>query len=105
MASLQSILSQLHPDFFKALCEPTRQNIVTVLAQKNKPCSVSQIAQYCTVDISVVSRHLNLLKQAGVVAANKQGREVFYSLNGEETSSIFKKLAQALDNCCPQGKP
>lgn len=100
MSTLQSTLSKLHPDFFKALSEPTRQKIIGTLAKKEAPCTVSEISDWCTVDISVVSRHLSLLKQTGVVDAKKQGREVFYALNTEETGDKFKQLAQALDACC-----
>jgi ArsR family transcriptional regulator len=40
---------------------------------------------------STVSKHLTILKQAGLVESQKEGRWVYYSLPGEDTSDIVKQ--------------
>lgn len=64
--------------FLAALAEPTRLRIVRHLA--GGPSNVTKIAVDIGVEIVNVSHHLNLLKSAGVVASEKDGRFVVYSL-------------------------
>ena len=55
----------LDADLFKALGDPTRLQLLACLAKCARPCSVSEVADCCHVDLSVVSRHLALLQRAG----------------------------------------
>jgi ArsR family transcriptional regulator len=57
------------------------------------------------VNISVVSRHLSTLRQAGVVEADKRGKEVFYRVRITELIDLLRNLADALEACCPDGVP
>ncbi|HAU15057.1 MAG TPA: ArsR family transcriptional regulator, partial [Gammaproteobacteria bacterium] len=81
MSELNAIVDELGTDFFKALSDPSRIQVLLRLASSPNPCTVSQVAEDCTVDLSVVSRHLSQLKRAGILSAEKQGREVYYRLN------------------------
>ena len=63
---------------FKALGHPTRLFIVDELA-KGERC-VCELTDMVGADISTVSKHLSLLREAGVVADQKRGAQVFYSL-------------------------
>jgi ArsR family transcriptional regulator len=94
----------LEPAFYRALCEPTRIAIVAWLASQGAPRSVSEIAGSgcCRVDLSVVSRHLGLLKAAGIVESARQGKEVLYRVRTETLSSTLRELADAIDTCCPR---
>ncbi|ABA87444.1 helix-turn-helix transcriptional regulator, ArsR family [Syntrophotalea carbinolica DSM 2380] len=65
-------------DFFKALAHPTRIVLVEDLAEGEK--CVCDLAQKIDADISTVSRHLRELRNAGIVANQKRGNQVFYSL-------------------------
>ena len=62
----------------KALAHPTRLFIVDQLGQ-GKRC-VCELTEMIGADVSTVSRHLTVLKHAGVVADEKRGTQVFYSL-------------------------
>ena len=62
----------------KALAHPTRLFLVDRLA-KNETC-VCELAALVGADISTISRHLSVLKSAGIVADEKRGNQVFYSL-------------------------
>lgn len=94
----------LDPSFYRALCDPTRIAIVAWLASQRAPRSVSEIAGSgcCRVDLSVVSRHLGLLRGAGIVESARRGKEVLYRVRTETLSSTLRQLADAIDTCCPR---
>lgn len=90
----------LSADVFRALSEPNRLSILARLADCAKEMTVSDVAQCCPVDISVVSRHLRTLKDAGVLEAEKKGKEVFYRVKARELVQFLRGLADALEKCC-----
>lgn len=91
----------LNPALFKALSDPTRATLLACIAKCGRGCTVGEIADCCSVDLSVVSRHLALLARAGVVVPSKTGRVVTYTVRYTELSAAFRKLADALDDCRP----
>jgi DNA-binding transcriptional ArsR family regulator len=93
----------LQPELFRALSDPTRLRLLACLAKCARPCSVGEVAQCCSVDLSVVSRHLAALEQAGLVEGIKTGRSVHYSVLFQKVTGTLRALADALDNCCPSG--
>jgi len=62
----------------KALAHPTRLLLVEELARKAK--CVCELTDAAGLDISTVSKHLSLLRNAGIVEHEKKGLKVFYSL-------------------------
>ncbi|GAB4252198.1 MAG: metalloregulator ArsR/SmtB family transcription factor [Acidobacteriota bacterium] len=62
----------------KALAHPTRLFLVQELA-KGERC-VCDLTELVGVDISTVSKHLSLMRNAGVVTQEKRGTQVFYQL-------------------------
>ena len=94
----------LEARLFKALCEPTRLTILATLAQDGAPRTVTDIARDLPVDVSVVSRHLAMLKDAGVLSAERRGKEVRYAVRYAGLADTFRAIARALDACCPPGK-
>lgn len=93
----------LDPELFKALCDPTRVSLLACLAKCGRACSVGEVAECCRVDLSVVSRHLSQLADAGVLESSKQGRTVFYRVLFTDLSAKLRALADAIDSCCPEG--
>ena len=92
----------LRPEFFRALGDPTRLAVVQRLARCDRPMTVTEIAGCCGVHLSGVSRHLAALRAAGIVAMERSGREVRYTLAREELTGILRGLADAIDkegNC------
>jgi len=85
---------------FKALGAPRRIAILVRVAESPKPCRVSEVASCCPTDISVVSRHLGLLRDAGILAAEKRGREVYYSVRCSELAATLRALADGIEQCC-----
>ncbi len=62
----------------KALAHPTRLYIVEQLAAKE--CCVCEFVKTIDADFSTISKHLSVLKNAGIVQDEKRGQNVFYSL-------------------------
>ncbi len=64
----------------KALANPSRIFIVDLL-DRSGPLSVQQLTQHVGSDASTVSRHLSVLKRAGLLSDRKEGTTVYYSLS------------------------
>jgi ArsR family transcriptional regulator, arsenate/arsenite/antimonite-responsive transcriptional repressor len=65
--------------FFKALNDKTRRDILELL--KNGDLTAGEIAEKFHISWPSVSHHLELLKRAGLVDADKRGQFIYYTLN------------------------
>lgn len=77
---------------FKALNDPTRRGILELL--KEKDMTAGEIASQFHISWPSVSHHLDLLKQAELVTAEKDGQYVYYSLNTTVVDEILKWFLQ-----------
>ena len=64
---------------YKALADPTRRDILNLL--RNKDLTAGEIADHFRISKPSISHHLNLLKQADLVHAEKDGQYIYYSIN------------------------
>jgi len=62
----------------KAMAHPTRLFIVDELSHQEK--CVCELTKMIGADVSTVSKHLSILKNAGIVKDEKRGTQVYYSL-------------------------
>jgi ArsR family transcriptional regulator len=62
----------------KAMAHPSRLYIIEELA-KGERC-VRELTEMIGADVSTVSKHLSILKESGIVADEKRGLQVWYSL-------------------------
>lgn len=92
----------LSPRVFKALCDPTRLSLLCQLAESPEPCSVGRLAARSPVDLSVVSRHLATLRDAGIVEAMRRGKNVYYRVRGRPLAATLRAIADALERCAPE---
>lgn len=88
MTESQREKNELRTTILKALANLTRVCIMEKL--REGPHSVSQLAERVRSDISTVSKHLSILKSAGLIEDKKEGTSVYYSLT---TDSILNILA------------
>jgi len=91
----------LAPELFKGLSDPTRLALLGCMVKCGRPCSVSEVAECCSVDFSVVSRHLALLERSGIIKSNREGRTVFYAVRHEYLVERLRGLADALESYGP----
>jgi DNA-binding transcriptional ArsR family regulator len=73
-------------DPFEALGDPTRREILRLLGEGGRP--VNEIAAALPISRPAVSRHLRLLKQAGLVAEEAQGTRRIYALREEGLQAV-----------------
>ena len=78
MTAVEKARSEGRARILKALAHPTRIFIVEKL--QRHPYCVCELTQMVGCDTSTVSKHLSLLKAAGVVEDRKEGTTVYYSL-------------------------
>lgn len=93
----------LDPDLFKALADPTRLKLLACLIKCGRRCSVTEVAECCAVDFSVVARHLALLARAGLLDAEKQGRTMWYAPRCPHLCAHLRNLADAVEEWCGTG--
>jgi DNA-binding transcriptional ArsR family regulator len=77
---------------FKALNDPTRRRILELLHDKD--LTAGEIAQQFNMSWPSISHHLDLLKQAKLVSAEKDGQYIYYSLNTTVVDEIAKWFLQ-----------
>lgn len=93
----------LRPDLLKALAEPTRARLLSCLLKCGRPCSVTEVAECCSIDFSVVARHLSTMARAGLLNFEKRSRVAWYTARREELAAHFRALADAIDELDPAG--
>ncbi len=86
--ALQQEISQLEADFCFALSDPTRLLILYTLA--DEPHNVTELSSELDIIQPTTSRHLKILRDRGLVLAERQGTTVTYRLADQ-------RLIQALD--------
>jgi DNA-binding transcriptional ArsR family regulator len=83
--------SSRHPDaVFKALADPTRREILHILRRGNT--TVGQIARNFRTSRPAISKHLRLLRTAGLVATQKQGAARICRLNAQPLRAVHHWL-------------
>ena len=77
-AALRAEVAQMHARFCTGLADSTRILIVHILA--DGPHNVNDIADALDMPQPTVSRHLKILRERGIVEANRDGKSIFYAL-------------------------
>jgi len=88
-------LYQARAEITKALAHATRLEIIDILVEKGDKC-VCELTDILGVSQSTVSKHLAVLKKAGLVDAEKEGLNVTYSLRTPCVTSFFNCLDKIL---------
>ena len=83
-------------DFFDALSNPYRRQIVRMLKWGNY--SVNEITKALEISQPSVSRHLDVLKKANLVVAERRANQIIYSLNLSVMQEFVGKMVEFLDD-------
>ena len=83
---------ELHRDALDALGDANRRAIVEILGAGGR--SVQEIADELPISRPAVSRHLRLLKQAGLVSDQAEGTRHIYELRAEGVEAIREYFAE-----------
>ncbi len=87
-------------EVLKVLAHPHRLKVIEVL-QREESAPVFEIAQRIGLPQAATSQHLNHLKRAGVVAARRTGKEVWYSIQDRRSISVLDCIRE---KGCREGK-
>ncbi len=79
----------------KALSDPHRQNILRLLAQQEM--GACEIIHAIGLSQPAISHHLKLLKQAGLITSEKQGKIVYYNIDKKGTEKFFSEVKGFLE--------
>jgi DNA-binding transcriptional ArsR family regulator len=79
-------------DTFTAIAEPKRRELIETLV--GKELSVNQVVEITQWKQPMVSKHLSVLKAAGLVKERQEGRLRVYSLNADQLKPIQLWIAQ-----------
>jgi DNA-binding transcriptional ArsR family regulator len=82
--------AQASGDPFEALGDPNRREILRLLSGGDKP--VREIAAAMTISRPAVSRHLRLLKDAGLVVEHAEGTRRIYHLHEQGLLAVRRYL-------------
>ena len=72
------VIYEAKANILKALAHPTRLWMTEPLANGER--CVCEFVDVIDADFSTISKHLTILKQAGIIEDDKRGKQVFYSL-------------------------
>ena len=101
---LNELVKNFDSRFFKTLSEPVRLDILRFL-MLNGRSDIGTIADHMPQDRSVISRHLNLMQEAGILNSFKETRYVYYEINGkafiDKLEAITRQIRDCMQVCCP----
>ena len=85
----------MNDEFYQALASPYRREIIKLLKWKN--LSAGQIAEHFDISQPSISRHLDVLKRAEIVTAERKANQIIYSLNLSVLDEMFIQLSDLLN--------
>ncbi len=95
MTEKDRLKAEARAQVLKALAHPTRIYIVDVLSSEGSQC-VCDLTERVGADTSTISRHLAVLKGAGILSDRKEGTTVYYSLACDCISDFMSGLESVL---------
>ena len=103
---IKKILYNIDMDTFEALADPTRRNILELLASSGE-LPATAIYEHFSVSPQAISQHLKVLREAHLVMMEKRAQKRVYRLNQEalsqfetwvqQTRQIYEERFSALD--------
>jgi len=79
-------------DIFQAIADPTRRAIMVLIAVN--AMTPNAIADHFDISRQATSKHIRILNECGLIAQEKDGREIYYQLKLEKMSEIDMWLEQ-----------
>lgn len=87
-------------DMFVALADPTRRNILELLAHRGE-LSATTIYEQFPVSPQAVSQHLKILREANLVEMEKRAQKHLYRIN-PQTLSQFEEWVKQMQKMCDE---
>jgi DNA-binding transcriptional ArsR family regulator len=104
------INSIMRRDVFQAIADPTRRDIIVLIAKKTM--TPNTVADSFDLSRQAISKHINILLECGLLSLNIEGREYYYSIEPKKLAEVndwldpfrkmwedrFTKLDKVLNN-------
>ena len=87
---------------YQALADPTRRRILELLREGEM--AAGELAQYFETSWPAVSRHLTLLRSAGLVTSRREQRKVLYTTNDEMVATLEEDLHRLTRTQVPRSR-
>ena len=88
--------AEIRAKIIKAMAHPVRLMAIEFL--KNGECSFSEIFDLFQLDKSTVSKHLLVLKEAGIVSSRKNGTDMIYKLEVPCVTDFFSCVTAVIES-------
>ena len=89
-------LQMFKAQFFRALAHPTRVRILEILVRRGR--TVQELQETLTLDQPVVSQQLAVLRNQGIVSAQKEGASVRYTLRDPLVGDLLDVARRIFNN-------
>lgn len=93
------VISPTLVESIKALAAESRINIL-LLFTDGQARTVNEIADALGLGQSTISEHLAVMKNAGLLLSERQGKEVYYRPDVKSIKNFVKQLSATLERCC-----
>ena len=71
----------------RALSDPTRREILNLLKRESLPAG--ELAVHFPVSAAAISKHLAILREAGLIRDRREGKFIFYELNASVLEEVL----------------
>jgi DNA-binding transcriptional ArsR family regulator len=88
------LVFKIKADFLKALAHPVRLEIIEYLRASES--SVGQMVTDLGVEQSALSKHLSVLRQAGIVVSRQEKATVYYSIRDRHIYQVLRPISEML---------
>lgn len=80
-------------DVYAAIADPTRRALLLRLAEDGEK-NVSELLEPLSISQPALSKHLRILRQAGLVRSRKEGRLKLYAIQAQNLREVYDWVAQ-----------
>ncbi|MBU0483352.1 MAG: metalloregulator ArsR/SmtB family transcription factor [Proteobacteria bacterium] len=85
---IDQVSLEMAAECLRTIAHPCRLQLISILLQR--PCSVGELAKYCSIPSHMASEHLRLLKDRGLLTNMREGRKIFYSVTEPALVNIIE---------------
>lgn len=86
-------VAQPKAEVYAAIADPTRRALLLRLAEEGEK-NVSELLEPFSISQPAVSKHLRILRDAGLVRSRKEGRLRLYAIEAQELRQVYDWVAQ-----------
>ena len=91
----------------RCICDDTRFEILELLEERHELC-VNDFVSIIKKDQPLISHHLKILKQCGIVKSKADGKKMVYTISNRQLQYLITKITQVSkkipvlcdENCC-----